>query len=76
MNESETLTQQTINSDKFMGKVNGYLFSFLKKSITGRLIALNNGFLTVEMRSGSVICAHESTVLSIWNIHPKHQEMV
>jgi hypothetical protein len=77
MYEKETLTQRTINFDKFMGRVNGYLFSFMEKSITGRLIALNNGFLTVEMRSGSIIVAHESTVKSIWNIHQKqHQEMV
>jgi hypothetical protein len=76
MNENETLTQQTINFDKFMGKIDGIFFSFMEKSITGRLIALNNGFLTVEMRSGSLIVAHESTVKSIWNIHQKQPEMV
>ncbi len=72
----KTTTQRTINFDKFMGKVNGYLFSFMEKSITGRLTALNKGFLTVELRSGNVICAHESTVMSIWHIHQKQKHEV
>jgi hypothetical protein len=68
---NETTTQRTIYFDKFMGRVNGYLFSFMEKSVTGRLTAMNNGFLTVEMRSGGAICAHESTVKSIWHVHQK-----
>lgn len=76
MNENENLTQRTINFDKFMGRVNGYLFSFMEKSITGKLVALNNGFLTVETRSVSIICANQSTLKSIWNIYRKQPEMV
>ena len=74
---NNTITGQTINFDKFLNRINGYQFSFMETSITGKLIALNNGFLTVETRSGSIICAHESTVKSIWNIHQKRRtEMV
>lgn len=64
-------TYETINFEKFLNRVNGYLFLFMENSITGKLVAYNNGFLTVELRSGNVICAHESTVKSIWNVHQK-----
>lgn len=62
---------ETINFETFLNRVNGYLFSFMEHSITGKLVAYINGFLTVELRSGNVICAHESTLMSIWNVHQK-----
>ncbi len=51
-------TTYTINFEKFLDRVNGYRFDFMENTITGKLTAYNNGFLTVELRSGNVICAH------------------
>ncbi len=45
----------------------------MENTITGKLVAYKNGFLTVELRSGNVICAHESTLISIWNVHEKRE---
>jgi hypothetical protein len=67
------ITHTTMDFEKFLRRVNGYLFSFMENQITGKLVAYNNGFLTVELRSGNVICAHESTVKSIWNVHEKRE---
>jgi len=49
-------TTYTINFEKFLDRVNGYRFDFMENTITGKLTAYNNGFLTVELRSGNVIC--------------------
>ena len=70
------ITHTTIDFEKFMHRVNGYLFSFMENQITGKLVAYKNGFLTVELRSGNVICAHESTLISIWNVHEKKHEAI
>lgn len=72
---NNTTTYQTINFEKFLDRVNGYRFDFMENTITGKLTAYNNGFLTVELRSGNVICAHESTLISIWNVHEKQPEV-
>lgn len=64
-------TYETIDFEKFLNRVNGYLFSFMENSITGKLVGYKNGFLTVELRSGNVICTHESAVKSIWHVHKK-----
>jgi hypothetical protein len=72
---NSTTTYETINFEKFLDRVNGYRFDFMDNTITGKLVAYNNGFLTVELRSGNVICAHQSTVKSIWNVHEKQSEV-
>lgn len=68
---NNTIIHETIDFKKFLNRVNGYRFDFMENSITGKLVAFNNGFLTVELRSGNVICAHQSTLISIWNVHQK-----
>lgn len=61
----------TINVESYLNKINGYLFTFMANSITGKLVKVDGNFITVETRSGSVITAHLSTLMSIWNIHQK-----
>ena len=63
--------QNTINIERFMGKINAYVFRFMDKSITGKLIEKNGEYLTIELRSGSVIVAHIDSLVSIWNIREK-----
>jgi hypothetical protein len=67
--------QNTINIEPFMNRINAYVFSFMTRSITGRLIEKNGDYLTIELKSGSVIVAHIDSLVSIWNIRQK-QEMV
>ena len=63
--------QNTINIEPFMGKINAYVFNFMPRSITGKLVEQNGDYLTVELRSGSVIVAHIGSLVSIWNIREK-----
>ena len=63
--------QNTINIEPFMGKINAYVFRFMDKSITGRLVEKNGDFLIIELKSGSVIVAHIGSLVSIWNIREK-----
>jgi hypothetical protein len=63
--------QTTINIEPFMNKINAYVFKFMDKSITGKLIEQNGDFITVELKSGSVIVAHIDSLVSIWNIREK-----
>jgi len=67
--------QNTINIEPFMNRINAYVFKFMEKSITGKLIEKNGDYLTIELKSGSVIVAHIDSLVSIWNIRQK-QEMV
>jgi len=67
--------QTTINIEPFMNKINAYMFSFMDKSITGRLVEKNGNFITIELKSGSVIVAHIDSLVSIWSIRQK-QELV
>jgi hypothetical protein len=67
--------QNTINIEPFMNRINAYVFSFMTRSITGRLIEKNGDYLTIELKSGSVIVAHIDSLVSIWSIRQK-QEMV
>ena len=67
--------QNIINIEPFMNRINAYVFSFMDKSITGRLVEKNGNFITIELKSGSVIVAHIDSLVSIWNIRQK-QEMV
>lgn len=65
--------QDKLNLNEFTGKINAYKFSFLPKSITGRLVEQNGDYLKIEMRSGSVIVAHIDSLLSIWHIRQKQE---
>lgn len=63
--------QNTINIEPFMKKINAYVFRFMDKSITGKLVEKNGDYITVELKSGSVIVAHIDSLVSIWNIREK-----
>lgn len=65
--------QNNINIKPFMNKINAYAFTFLPKSVTGKLTQRNGDFITVELRSGSVIVAHIDSLVSIWNIRAKKE---
>jgi hypothetical protein len=65
--------QTNINIEQFMNKINAYVFKFMDKSITGRLLEKNGDFITVELKSGSVIVAHIDSLVSIWNIREKRE---
>ena len=65
--------QNTINIEQFMGKINAYVFRFMDKSITGKLVERNGDYLTIELKSGSVVVAHIDSLVSIWNIREKRE---
>jgi hypothetical protein len=65
--------QNTINIELFMNKINAYVFKFMDKSITGRLVEKNGDYITVELKSGSIIVAHIDSQVSIWNIREKRE---
>jgi hypothetical protein len=65
--------QTKINIEPFLNKINAYAFDFLDKSITGKLVDQNGAFLTIELRSGSLIVAHIDSLVSIWNIREKKE---
>jgi len=65
--------QHNINVEPFMQKINAYKFNFMNNSITGRLIEKNGDFISVEMKSGSIIVAHIDSLVSIWNIRTKKE---
>lgn len=65
--------QTTINIEPFMNKINAYVFKFMEHSITGKLIEQNGDFITIELKSGSVIVAHIDSLVSIWNIREKRE---
>ena len=67
--------QSKINIEPFINKINAYVFNFMDKSITGKLVEKNGDYLTIELKSGSVIVAHIDSLVSIWNIRQK-QEVV
>jgi hypothetical protein len=54
-----------------MNKINAYVFKFMDKSITGKLIEQNGDFITIELKSGSVIVANIDSLISIWQIRQK-----
>ena len=64
-----------INIEPFMNRINAYVFTFMDKSITGRLIEKNGDYLTIELKSGSVIVAHIDSLVSIWNVREKKEVM-
>ena len=65
--------QNTINVEPFINRINAYVFKFMQKSITGKLIEKNGDYLTIELKSGSVIVAHIDSLVSIWNIRQKQE---
>jgi hypothetical protein len=38
-----------------MNKINAYVFKFMGKSITGKLVEKNGDYITIELKSGSVV---------------------
>lgn len=71
--ETNNKKPNNINIEPFMGKINAYAFTFLPKSVTGKLTQKNGDYITVELRSGSVIVAHIDSLVSIWNIRAKKE---
>ena len=69
------INQNTINIEPFMNRINAYVFKFMDKSITGKLVEKNDDYLTIELKSGSIIVAHIDSLVSIWHIRQK-QEVV
>jgi hypothetical protein len=65
------IKQSRINIEPFINKINAYVFTFMEKSITGKLVEQNDDYLTIELKSGSVIVAHIDSLVSIWNIREK-----
>ena len=67
--------QNTINIEPFITKINAYVFNFMDKSITGKLVEKNGDYITIELKSGSVIVAHIDSLVSIWNIRQRREEI-
>ena len=65
--------QNTINIEPFVNKINAYVFKFMDHSITGKLAEKNGDYLTIELKSGSIIVAHIDSLVSIWHIRQKHE---
>jgi hypothetical protein len=65
--------QTKMNIEPFINKINAYVFNFLDKSITGKLVNHNGDYLTIELKSGSLIVAHIDSLVSIWNIREKRE---
>jgi len=64
-----------INIEPFINKINAYVFNFMPRSITGKLIEQNGDYLKIELKSGGVVVAHIDSLISVWNIRQK-QEVV
>ena len=62
-----------INIEPFMGRINAYVFNFMPRSITGKLVEQNGDYLKIELKSGGVIVAHIDSLVSIWNIREKRE---
>ena len=62
-----------INIEPFMNKINAYVFNFMPRSITGKLVEQNGDYLKIELKSGGVIVAHIDSLVSIWNIREKRE---
>jgi hypothetical protein len=65
--------QFKINIEPFMGRINAYVFNFMPRSITGKLVEQNGDYLKIELKSGGVIVAHIDSLVSIWNIREKKE---
>ena len=60
-----------INVEPFINKINAYVFKFMDHSITGRFVEQNGDYLTIELKSGSIIVAQINSLVSIWHIRQK-----
>ena len=65
--------QLKINIEPFLNKINAYVFNFMPRSITGKLVEQNGDYLKIELKSGGVIVAHIDSMVSIWNIREKKE---
>jgi hypothetical protein len=65
--------QTKINIEPFLNKINAYVFNFMPRSITGKLVEQNGDYLKIELKSGGVIVAHIDSLVSIWNIREKRE---
>jgi len=65
--------QSKINIEPFLNKINAYVFNFMPRSITGKLVEQNGDYLKIELKSGGVIVAHIDSLVSIWNIREKRE---
>ena len=65
--------QIKINIEPFMNKINAYVFNFMPRSITGKLVEQNGDYLKIELKSSGVIVAHIDSLVSIWNIREKRE---
>ena len=62
-----------INIEPFINKINAYVFNFMPRSITGKLVEQNGDYLKIELKSGGVIVAYIDSLISIWNIREKQE---
>lgn len=65
--------QNTINVEPFMDRINAYVFKFMDRSITGRLVEKNGEYITVELKSGGVFIANIDSLVSIWHIRQRQE---
>ena len=65
--------QSKINIEPFMNRINAYVFNFMPRSITGKLVEQNGDYLKIELKSGGVIVAHIDSLISVWNIRQKRE---
>ena len=65
--------QSKINIEPFLNKINAYVFNFMPRSITGKLVEQNGDYLKIELKSGGVVVAHIDSLVSIWNIREKRE---
>jgi len=65
--------QININFERFLNKINAYVFRFIDKSITGKLLSYDGNCLIIELRSGSLMVADIDSLVSIWNVREKQE---
>lgn len=66
---------KTFQLDEFLNRVNAYRLSYLDKSITGRLIEVNDEYLKIQLRSGDMICCRLDCLESIWYIRQPNPDL-
>jgi hypothetical protein len=54
--------------NRFLGEVNVYRLSFLRNSMTEKLIEHSNEYVKTETRNANIICCGLETLDSIWQI--------
>ena len=66
--EIKNKSNNIINIEPFLHKINAYKFDFIDNSVTGRLIEFNGKYLTIEARNGTRMVVNIDNLQSIWNI--------